>query len=154
MKPHFFFFFQVLLISLMGCSTSSSNDPLLEEAYQHHQAAMSIHDSVISKINALKQQVSTIQDEDSTANGYLRALQAIEQDFELWDESLVSVPGYETEHEHNHDHDHDHDHDHHHSHDELKDMSPEQVLELQKGLKVEIARLNEKADSLLAVIAY
>ncbi len=143
--------FILSLYILCGC-TSGSGDPLMAEAFDEHQLAMAIHDSVLIQLDTLDQRITAMHIKDSATISYIKAVKAIKQDFEIWDESMVSVPGYESEHEHDHDHNHEHDHDHENSPNDLKDMSSEQILALQKGLRLEIQRIEKKADSLIGIV--
>ena len=152
MKDHKIIRLFILALMFGACSSKNSDDPILKEAFQYHQMAVAIHDTVITKLHSLEDVVKASSKQDSVGLVIGKQLEIIQQDFKRWDESLVGVPGFEPDHDHSHDHDHDHDHSHDHSKDYLKEMSSEQILELQKGLKTEIMRIHDMLDSLLLMV--
>ena len=107
-----------LLIFLMGCSSTSTSDPLLEEAFQIHEQSMEVAKEAREMLEELP------ADDQYRLN--------IESRLEFWSENLVEVPGFEHEHDHDHDHGHDHDHDHDHDHGPKLELTPEDMLAVQK----------------------
>ena len=134
--------FTVIALLLFSCATSGTKDPLLEEAFSYHQEAMAVHDSVVLKLKILGQRIADMPESDSLVAEFQNSKEEIERNFEQWDEALVPVPGYEVAHDHVHDHDH--------GQNDLKDLPAEKVLELQKELKMEITRIQDQANALLA----
>lgn len=94
-----------------GCLGATKNDPKLQEAFEIHKQSLDVAKQSKALLNNL---------ERGDANRVL-----FDAQLKQWQENIIEVPGFE--------HDHDHDHDHHH-HNVRYDLSPEDMLEVQKEM--------------------
>ncbi|MDE2722821.1 MAG: hypothetical protein OXI59_05550 [Gemmatimonadota bacterium] len=75
------------------------------------------------------------------------SLQVIEKDFELWEKNVVEVPGDDSAEAH------DHGHGHHHEKEDLQ-VTPEQMVEIQKELKSNLEKLLLRLQSIRQLRAH
>ena len=108
-------FFFTLLLGLLFCACSEpAKDPLLIEAHHIHLKAMDIEKAISEDLKSIDSDTSSIV--------------SIKKRLSNWRENLVEVPGFEEEHDHSHDHaGHDH-----HDHGPTLDVSPADMLTIQK----------------------
>ncbi len=102
-----------ILILFVSCSDHSKPDPLLEEAFQIHKQALQVEKEVRELLKKLP--------EDHAAKTKM------ESRLTAWDENLIEVPGFDDDHSHDH-------HDHNHSHGPDVELTPENMLAVQKVL--------------------
>ncbi|MEL7219669.1 MAG: hypothetical protein AAGJ93_00040 [Bacteroidota bacterium] len=105
-----------LLVSLLllinsGCTGSAPTDLLLKESFQIHQQALQLAEETHEILLKLPK-------DDPYRVG-------IESRLEAWSNNLVEVPGFE----------HDHHHGHHHHHGPQLELTPEDMLIVQKELR-------------------
>lgn len=113
-------------LCLQGCQ-GQKKDPLLEQAYQHHQEAARIREEINHQLEQIKV---------GADSALLSTISPIKAALHEWDEAWVEVPGFE----HEHHHDHDHDHEHHHP-NTAPNLSAQEHLDLQKHLLEELKLL-------------
>ena len=101
---------------LGACANEKKNDPILEEAFQLHQQAMTVEREVRAQLDKLPANTPVAD--------------RLRSRHKTWSENLVEVPGFE--HEHHHDHGHDHAHDHDHDHGPTTEVTPEHMLAIQQ----------------------
>jgi hypothetical protein len=137
MKAFHDIFWFVLSIAVVACSPGSSNEKrVLQEAYQ-------IHNEAVEKATILEEKIRAHSLQSDHARDTLDALAAA---LEIWKSDLVEVPGFD-DHDHHHDHaTHDHNHDHHAHHAAAKDLTPTQILAIQRESKVQIDSLTNAFD--------
>ena len=154
-----------ILALMLTFACSSKPDPKLQEAFGIHEQAVAAAGEVETMLDEadgllmkIKAAMDNIPDTASAQSekylnmaGAITQLQTFRPNYEKWEEALVEVPGFA----------HDHDHaDGHHEHKEapehVKNMSPDEILGLQKNYLVEIEGLKgalemalEKANGLL-----
>ena len=114
------------LLLLIGCQNAEP-DPKMKQAFELHTIALQTYDSLQGELKAIDAQSLTTEGQ--------QALAKIQETSTTWHDNLAEVPGFE--HEEGHDHDHDHDH----GDDVLKDLPPQEMLELQQALLEEIQGL-------------
>ena len=112
----------------ISCHTTNEEDAHhLRQAAEIHKAMMEIEEQFEAQLDSLKAfspQAVEIRD----------SLQVIEKDFNLWEENVVEVPGDDSGEAHDHDHGH-------HGEKENLQVTPEQMVEIQKELKSNLEKL-------------
>jgi len=116
----------LLIVLLQGCTGSSKPDPLLEEAFRIHQQSLQTAEDARELLKKLP------ADDDKVLK--------IESRLKSWDENLIEVPGFE--HDHNHEH-------HHHAHSLQVELSPENMLAVQKVLLDSVSVIRKELENLL-----
>lgn len=137
-----------LLVGACG-GKSAKDDPILQEATKIHNEAHEMQEGIeptVGQIDSLKTLLTNKKAtlNDSTAkqvDELIVALDKVKGDFESWEENIVSVPGMEHDHEHE---GHNHEGHDHHDHKPAPDVTPEQMLDIQKEIKKNMERI--KAD--------
>jgi seryl-tRNA synthetase len=149
----------VLLFALLtfACACGGKDEKAeatLKEAARLHNEAVAIHDSLMpmmKEINMLKvalvaQKDSLTGKNDSLAGSLqtqIAALDAVSQEMRTWMENIVEVPG--NEHHHHHEGEaHKEGEAHDHEHGKKVDVTPEQMLEIQKEIKANILKIKDK----------
>lgn len=114
----------------ISCHTTNEEDAHhLQQAAEIHKAMMEIEEQFEAQLDSLKSfshQAVEIRD----------SLQVIEKDFELWEKNVVEVPGDDSGEAHDHGHGHGH-----HGEKENLQVTPEQMVEIQKELKSNLEKL-------------
>ncbi|MEM6768145.1 MAG: hypothetical protein AAF824_06200 [Bacteroidota bacterium] len=118
---------------------SSEPAPELKQAFEVHEMALITFDSLTSELDALQALELAPEGQQTLAE--------IKEASTQWEEGLVEVPGFEHA---GHDHAHDHDHSHDHGNEELKDLPPAEMLELQEAMGAEVKRLLKETRTLAA----
>ena len=142
--------FLLLMIILASCSTGQQQaevqDPLLIEAFKYHNEAMEVEKSLQSIIGELKAKKATIQsagkelgEEDMK---FIDTTNRIEKSYGRWQENRVEVPGFEHEHDHSAE-------GHHHNHGNDVQLTPQQMMEVQKESMKNIGDMLKKAEGIL-----
>jgi hypothetical protein len=141
MKAFHHIFWFVLSIAVVACSPGSANEKsVLQEAYQ-------IHNEAVEKATILEEKIRAHSLQSDHAHDTLDALAAA---LEHWKSDLVEVPGFD-DHDHQHDHaTHDHNHDHPAHHAPAKDLTPNQILAIQREFKDQIDSLTNAFDRFAA----
>lgn len=141
--------FMLFLFTATAILTSCSKapqDPLLQEAFMYHTEAIELEKSLQSVIGELNAKKSTIQlagDElEETDMKFIDVTNRIEKSYERWKENRIEVPGFE------HAHNHSHDCSHHH-HKSSVQLTPQQMMEVQKESMKNIGDMLKKAESIL-----
>jgi hypothetical protein len=132
MKKITFLGILTLVTLIWACGNSLKDDPKVKEAGKIHLEA--------SEIQEAKQ-----------ADEVIAALSKVKTDFEDWEANVFEVPGVEHDHEHA-----EGEHHHHHDHKPAPDLTPDQMLDVQKemlktiqGLKETLNQNMDKAKALL-----
>ncbi len=113
-----------LILLCSSCSNRQAGaEALLQQAAAVHEEIIQIEKQFVSQLQALKSQ-PTMQD----------SVRTLEQAFEEWQASVIEVPGMEEEQE---------DHAHEHGESEVQ-LTPEQMLEVQKELEQVILSLQKR----------
>jgi ABC-type Fe3+-citrate transport system substrate-binding protein len=140
----------VLFAMLLAVSCSKKVDPKLQEAFSVHLKAVAASGEVKTMLGSADELIGKIQtaisgiadtDTAQAANmmkmtSAITQLQSFRPNFEQWEESLVEVPGVEHKHDHA-----DGSHEHKPIPEHVKNMTPDQILGLQKNLLVEVEGL-------------
>jgi len=139
-----------LLFSCGNTAKTPSDDPMLKEANDYHLKAMAVEKEIKPLFEELRNQKNGIQvqgraltKEEMDFVDYVNKMETI---YGNWEGNRLEVPGFEHEHDHSH-HGHDHGHDHHHGPD--VQLTPEQMLEVQKESFDDIKIIKEKLESFL-----
>lgn len=121
----------------------------MEEAGKIHLAAMEVEEAIAKEIeqsdslkNLLSEKKKTLKDAALIAqiDSAVVSLDQVHKAFHEWQENLVEVPGLPHEH-HHHGEGEGH---HHHDHKPAPDLTPDQMLEVQREIKANIEKI--KAD--------
>ena len=129
MKKYIFILTSGIFCTLWSCQSASDStqNPILIEANEVHQEAVSWQKIAEQKLDSLESAAG-----DSVAK--MRATQ-LKMEVEAWEQTLFEVPGFEhTDHS---------GHDHHH-HNEAPQVTPEQMLLIQKEARDTIKELVKK----------
>lgn len=118
----------IVFAFFVSCHEENKEDAhFLQQAVEIHKAMMEIEAQFESQLDSLKSfSHHAVEIRDS--------LQVIEKDFELWEKNVVEVPGDDSAEAH------DHGHEHHHEKENLQ-VTPEQMVEIQKELKSNLEKL-------------
>lgn len=111
MKEYTILMICLLGMVLTGCH-SHETDPKLEEAFKIHEQAIAVNQAIQSQLQS--------------ANTETPEMSQIKKRLSDWEENLVEVPGFD------HDHDHSHGGHHHHDHGPGLEVTPEDMLIIQK----------------------
>jgi hypothetical protein len=132
-----------------------------EEAYALQKEADGLMALIAEHKNDLQMRLASINAEEGNNNpeaveslkGLLVEIENLQQELSDWKAELVEVeiPGEEHDHDHDHGH-HDHDHDHDHSHGSSVDITPAQMLEVQKEQRDIITTILMRAKQLRAQV--
>jgi hypothetical protein len=119
-----------------ACGGQKKENPILLEAADTHVEAVRIEQEIrprIEELAQLKNQLS-IQGRELTPaeQAFIEDVDRLLGGLAHWDENVVEVPGYEH---HGHDHEDDHEHEHHHHRAAPPNMSPEDILFVQRELR-------------------
>lgn len=137
---------------------SAKDDPILQEAAKIHEEAHEIQEGIeptVAQFDSLKtlltNKKTTLADSlAAQADEAVASLDKIKADLESWEENLVVVPGMEHDHEHE---GHNHEgHDHKHDHKPAPDVTPEQMLDIQKEIKKNIEAIKTELDATMAKV--
>jgi len=117
----------VLFLSLVlsyGCSSNETHDPVLAQANQVHSEALDLHEAMELKLDSLQARVVSPPDPrlDSLATALIE-----------WEGRLIEVPGFEDQHDHNH--------------DSAPELTPDQMLAVQREFLKEIKVLEQSLRS-------
>ncbi len=143
----YFLRFSILLLTL-ACNSAKKEDPALREAAEIHREAVAIEKALKPQIEQLVQLKNNINILGRALTEAEKALvsqiESIESTYAYWLEHHVEVPGYE------HDHVHDHDHAHHdHSHGKKLDLTPADMLAVQREFRDSITVLQQRIEQTL-----
>ncbi|MFK7971901.1 MAG: hypothetical protein AB8F95_16155 [Bacteroidia bacterium] len=143
------FFIAILGLLLTTIACEKEPDPKLQEAFKVHLNSIEVQGQVKEMLNEsdlilarLTEAFKALDLKVNAERGNMismaaTSLQSFRPSYAKWEEALVEVPGIE--------HAHDHADGEHHHHaavpDHIKNMSPDQVLQLQKDLLVKIEGL-------------
>ena len=131
----------VVFAFFISCHTTS------EEDAHHLQQAADIHKAMMEIEEQFENQLDSLKSFSHHAAGIRDSLQVIEKDFELWEKNVVEVPGDDSGEAHDHGHGH---------HDEKENLqvTPEQMVEIQKELKSNLEKLLLRLQSLRQLPAH
>lgn len=116
-------FLKCLLVVLFACGSGDKrSDELLKVAARLHNEAVSKAGELEAKLNK--------------AGIAPDSIEIFKQALSEWKANLIEVPGND-----HHDHDHNHGHDHHHHHKHDVELSPSEMLSIQKVLLHQIDSL-------------
>ncbi|MCA0365373.1 MAG: hypothetical protein LCH67_15125 [Bacteroidetes bacterium] len=120
--------FIVLFVLLMACKNSN---PKLEEAHQIHLDIITLLNDTENLLNSLSSASIQKINEDS--------LQIFKMQIEDIEKNIVEVPGFEQEQHHQ---------GHEHKHDAPVNYTDDQILLIQKEMKAELIKIQEKISAL------
>ena len=144
----------LILTIVLACSSHAHEGPLFDQSVEAHEAALKTSREVTSKIKEMNTLLEGLSDDPLSLKDSLAVLK---QDFIDWEKSIIEVPGYESDIHEGHDHEeHGHEgHDHHehshegHDHSPAAELTMEMVLDIQKDLRDQIAKMNLRSEKLL-----
>jgi hypothetical protein len=122
----------VLTVALMQCS-SKQDKKLLQEASAIHNAMVAEAEELEKKLEALAG--------DSTLAVPADSLARWQADFERWEAEVVEVPGNEDHHHHEEGEHHHHDH-------QTLDVTPVQMIVVQKELNARLQALKTRVGAI------
>ncbi len=132
-------FICILITGLSACQ-NNQKEQLLKEAFGYYSESDRIHLAVETKLDSLDQ-VIIARKVPSTDSLHLKVA-ALKSEFRTWQETFFEVPGYEHQHtagEHEH---------HHHEHKTAPDLTPEQMVSVQKEILDHIQKISIKISGL------
>lgn len=137
-----------LLCLVVACRSGDDGQALLREAAGLHEKAVSIEESLRPRVKELSDWKRSLEAAERSLTPEERQLLAgigsVEKSLEFWRENHVEIPGFEhTSHDH-HGHGHDHDHDH----GPALELSPEDMLLVQREFRDSLRVLARRVDSL------
>jgi hypothetical protein len=159
MKKITFLGILTLVTLIWACGNSLKDDPKVKEAGKIHLEASEIQEEIEPMVEQIDSLNSVLTDKKKTladssakqADEVIAALSKVKTDFEDWEANVFEVPGVEHDHEHA-----EGEHHHHHDHKPAPDLTPDQMLDVQKemlktiqGLKETLNQNMDKAKTLL-----
>ncbi|NQZ78963.1 MAG: hypothetical protein HRT61_23025 [Ekhidna sp.] len=130
---------RILIIALiLSACAAKQDDKLFQESIEAHEAAIQISKEVTTKIGQIRDLSQQLQDSVMSV-AVLDSASSLQEAYEFWETTVVEVPGHEDHHHHDHDH----------SHEAGPELTPEMTLDIQKDIRDRIAKINERAQSLL-----
>ncbi len=132
-----------LVVLLTGCHDDHDHD---HEGEERNEAAIAIHNQLVeveASVLAMFEEWNTAAQENGLEQAMVDSLNAFQIVYDNWAEYVVEPAGA-----HEGDDDHGHDHDHDHSHEPAPDLTPEQMVEVQRALLDEITSLKSRMESL------
>ncbi len=156
-------FIALLTLAIACGGKDEKTEAIFKEAGILHNEAIAIHDSIMplmKNINELKASLSMKKDSlvgknDSLANqlqGQISEIEAVSQEMKTWMSNLVEVPGNEHEHHDHEGEEHKEDEkeeEHKHEHGAKVEVTPEQLLEIQKEAKANILKIRDNTVNIL-----
>ncbi|MDE2697702.1 MAG: hypothetical protein OXI23_02435 [Gemmatimonadota bacterium] len=139
------------VISVIGFAFFVSCHGENKEDAHHLQQATDIHKAMMEIEKQFESQLDSLKSLSHHAVEIRDSLQVIEKDFELWEKNVVEVPGDDSAEAH--DHGHEHGHEHHHEKEDLQ-VTPEQMVEIQKELKSNLEKLLLRLQSIRQLRAH
>ncbi len=118
-------FISVLLIS---CTAKVSDEK------RNHEAII-IHNSIMKKANQIEHRLNELRNDSTLSQDSLKLFSTL---FEQWSEDIVDVPGTG-----NHDHS-----GHAHNHSTIRDITEEQILEIQRELDEQLSNIGKRMSRL------
>lgn len=138
--------FLVLGLTITSCSSGedSKDEAKLKEAGELHDAALALGEETMARIEEASDLVRQVVEampameemDKADAESHLNSITEVKEDYEVWQKSLVEVPGHAHEHHEGHHHNHDH---------SMDDASADEVLKKQEELKDFIADVHNRA---------
>ncbi|REA60853.1 hypothetical protein DSL64_13170 [Dyadobacter luteus] len=124
-------FILFFVIATFACSSQQDKSDVLSEANRVHLLASEIHHRLENQLDSAK---------TATHDSFrIKMLDSLSNLVELWEESMIEVPGFE--------HEHDHSGEHHH-HKPAPSMTDESMLEYQQNAHTAIRELEKSFNDL------
>lgn len=123
MKLRFYSILLCLFLLPFACADSSASDALLEEAFAVHKEAMAHSKEVEALISKLPAGDPSVE--------------SLKTRLDNWSHDLIEVPGFEHDHQ-------DHDHDH----DPKLELTPEDMLLVQKEMRDSILMIKQAVETM------
>jgi uncharacterized short protein YbdD (DUF466 family) len=124
--------YALLILTLSACQKNHQQNPVLQKANQEHLEAIRIH-TAVKKI--LKKPLPNATESQRSR------LDSLGELIQLWEESVVEVPGFDHNTEHNH-----------HEHKEAPKMTDDSMLSYQQNAKKAIIELRAGLEAILKEI--
>jgi hypothetical protein len=121
----------ILAGAFLACSSVKEDEKLLKEAAVVHNSAVALAAQLESDLERLKRDTTIVQD----------SLHVLENALEVWEETLVEVPGNDEHHHEGHDHHHDHGH-------TQTGLTAGQMLVVQQELKRNLQTIETRLNAL------
>ena len=129
-----------ILVFFVACATDKKEDPILKEAGTIHNEAHEMGEGVEAQFTAVDSLSALLAAKKMpAADSLVAAMAAVKQSFEAWEGNIVTVPGMKHNHAEGE-----------HAHDEHKpapDVTPEQMLDIQKEMKLSIEKIKSDLDA-------
>jgi len=149
---------RILLFSLFGaalfcaCTNASKQDPDLRKAAELHQEAIQIETAVKPLLEQLGQQKNALNIQGRALTEqeqhFIARIEGLEKSYDYWESNHVEVPGFEHADHAGHEHGHDH-HGHDHDHGSGLDVTPADMLLIQREFRDSIQAIQQRAEALL-----
>ena len=144
-----------VLVMQLACSNEAEQKAkaLFEQASKVHHEAVEVHNAVMKDMSQLAELKTKLTEKQNAADSAQKQaiaqaitdLENVEGKMKEWMKNLVEVPGDEHHEHEGHNHEgHDHEGHEHHDHEAAKNLTPDQVLELQKEAKTNIEAIRQE----------
>lgn len=127
------FIISLLVLCTCACSGGKSSQ-------EYHEALM-IHEEIVSveaETRSIFDSLNQVLARDSTLLAYREEVEALSREMEEWERNVVAV-GSEA----------DHDGHHHHQHAGRPDLTDQQMLEVQKELRLQLQSISDRVSDLV-----
>lgn len=140
-----FLFLAVMITSLAACGSSQKDKDILEEAWKVHTEAMEIEQNIKPQLEELAQLKNSINVQGRALTPeeikLIEQIEAIENSYAYWETHHLEVPGHEHDHQ---------DHAHHdHNHGAKLELSPQDMLSVQREFRDSIISIRERVEATL-----
>jgi len=133
----------IIVCLSLTVACGAKKDPVMQQAGQVHKQAIAIHEEVMVQINDARQLIQRLKVKRETSDSTTRIaidstiarIEHADRSMNTWMDEVVEVPGLEDDHAHTHGEGHDHDH------SAAPEITPQQMLEIQKEMKVNIEKI-------------
>lgn len=135
-----------LLCLLLACRSGDDGQALLREAAGLHEEAVRIEAGLRPRVEELSDWKQSLEAAERPLapeeQRLLARIGSVQESLEFWRENHVEIPGFEHS---SHDH---HGHDHDHDHGPALELSPEDMLLVQREFRDSLRGLARRVDSL------
>lgn len=128
-----------LLATIFSACQEDPKEKLLNEAFGYYSESEKIHVIVETRLDSLEQLILT--QKLLPADSLHQEIAVLKTEFKTWQDNFFEVPGHEHQHEAGHEH-------HHHDHKKAPDLTPEQMVAVQKEILDNIRKINTKISGL------
>lgn len=135
----------VTVMVLAACGSSQKDKAILEEAWKVHTEAMEIEQNIKPQLEELAQLKNSINVQGRALTPeeikLVERIESIQNSYAYWETHHMGVPGHEHDHQ---------DHAHHdHNHGAKLELSPQDMLSVQREFRDSITSIQERVETTL-----